>query len=357
MSSTLTVADKLHQRFHLLSEKAKGSNSSIDDELISAIISIHRDIELVLNINPDSVTDPEIIYRKIVTGLSIALFEPGDIQKIISKYVRGEMWGKWSEGERELFISENIKQQEEKVEEQIEKARDIDELDKALDQVTGHKTKDFEREIEERQLIKDILNSVSKVEILTGIVDNDPGSWRIYISGAVFEIAAGKMKTPKEFETMYLTNFGNFLPASLTAAPKGVIETPWRVFVKSLYNQAVKIAPEDSTAMIEIGVIIDILSGYKIAKNTDEWDKGSNLLLEHADYYLFASSKMTQLLQERNIKTDSGTIGKIMTRKGMKRPGNPAKRVKGRKVPVKAWWIKKEIFEGQDGTCPGDEDE
>lgn len=356
MPPSLNVTENLNQRFNLLPEKAEGSNSSIDEELINAIISTHPDIELVLNINPDSIMDPERIYRKIVAGLSGALFETGDIQKIISKYVRGNLWEKWNDGERELFISENVKRQEEREEERIESADGTDEMEKALDRATGRRSGDFEREQEERKQIKDILNSISKVEILTGIVDNDPGSWRIYIGGAVFEIPSGKMKTYKEFETMFLSNFGDFLPVSLTAAPKGVIETPWRVFVKTLFRGAVKIAPEDSTAMIEIGIISDILSGYRRTIDTVEWERGSNLLLEDGDYYLISGSKMAKILQDNSFKTDAGTIGKIMTRKGMKRPGNPAKRVKGRKIPVKSWWIKKEILDGEENVESGDDE-
>lgn len=116
MAHSVNVTERLQRRFNLLPEQAAGSNCSIDGELIDAIIGTNPDIELVLNINPDSVTNPERIYRKIVTGLSIALFEPEDIQKIISKYVRGNLWEKWNDGERELFICENIKQQEEREE-------------------------------------------------------------------------------------------------------------------------------------------------------------------------------------------------------------------------------------------------
>lgn len=120
MASSLSVTSRLRQRFNLFPEKAAGSNSSIDEEICASILE-HQDLELVLNINPDSITDPEQIYRKVVTGLSIALFENADIQKIITKYVKGLMWEKWSEGEREQFISENIKQLEEKEEKQIQK--------------------------------------------------------------------------------------------------------------------------------------------------------------------------------------------------------------------------------------------
>jgi hypothetical protein len=356
MPSALSVTEKLRLRFNSLPEKAEGSNCSIDEELCASIPE-HPDLELILNIDPDSMTDPERIYQKAVSGLSIALFENAEIEKIITTYLKGWMWEKWNERERILFINETLKQQEEKDVSRIENADCIDEMEKALDTATGHRSGDFEREREEREQIKGILSSISKVEILTGIVDNDPGSWRIHIDGAVFEIPSGKMKTHKEFETMFLSNFGDFLPAILTVVPKGVIETPWRVFVKTLYNRAVKIAPEDSTAMIEIGIILDILSEYKRTVDTTEWDRGSNLLLESGEYYLISGSKLAKLLQDKGLKTDAGTIGKIMTRKRMKRPGNPTKRVTGRKIPVKSWWIKKEILDGEEKIEPGDDEQ
>jgi hypothetical protein len=353
LASSLSVTERLINRFNLLPEKATGSNCSIDEELCVSI-PMHPDLELALNINPDNVVDPERVYRKVVSELSIAFFESIEIKKIISVYVGGSLWEKWNEGEREFFISENVKQ----LEETDERAADVDEMDKALDLVTRRRSGDFEREQEERRQVKAIINSISKVEILTGIVDNDPGSWRIYIDDAVFEIPSGKMKTHKEFETMFLSNFGDFLPASLTVVPKGVIETPWRVFVKMLYNRAVKIAPEDSTAMIEIGIILDILSGYQKKSDTIEWNNNRNgkMLLDTGDYYLISGSNMAKISQDKNFKTDAGTIGKIMTRRGMKRPGNPAKRVKGRKIPVKSWWIKKEVLDGEENADIGDDE-
>lgn len=352
MAHVNTAAGRLQQRFNLLPEPAVGSNSSIDDELIGAI-TMNPDIELVLNVDPDSVTDPTWIYRKVVSGLSIALFEAEDIRKIVSIYVRGKTWEQWSDSERAQFICGILQDKEEK---EADKARDIEELERALDSVTGRRSRDTEREREERKQINDILSSISKVEILTGIVDSDPGSWRIHIGNIVFEIHAGKIKTYNEFETMYLSNFGNYLPGILTAAPRGVLETPWRAFVTTLYKRAEKIAPEDSTAMIELGVILDILSGYRVTTDTTEWDRGSNLLLDHGDYYLLASSRMTQLLQDNNIKTDAGSLGKIMTRRGLKRAGNPAKRITGRKTPVKAWWIYKTVIDGDENTNQGDEE-
>ncbi|KKG49233.1 DNA primase family protein [Methanosarcina mazei] len=122
MSPSLTTADRLRQRFNLLPEQAEGSELSINEELINAVISgEYPDLEQDLNTNPDSTDDPEQLYIKIVSGLSIALFEPTDIQKIISAHVRGDLWEKWNDGERELFISEHA-----------EKARSTDEKKKLI---------------------------------------------------------------------------------------------------------------------------------------------------------------------------------------------------------------------------------
>lgn len=349
---SLSITEKLKQRFCSLSEKAIGSNSTIDEELVDAIISGENpDLEYVLSINPDSVIDPERIYKKIVIGLSLALFEPGDIIKIISKYVRGGMWEKWNHGERELFISEIIKPLEEEDEKntpgyKFGSIEELIELNAWMSPELKNNPQSVRQEIE---ACKRIIENIDKVEILEGITDNDSGAWRFHMIGSVFEIPTSKIKTYKEFETMYLANFGKFITEALKLPPV------WKEFVQIQYRRAEKIAPEDSTAMIEIGIILDFLSGYRKTEDTIEWEKASNLLLDHGEYYLIAGKNMARILQDNNFKTDAGTIGKIMTRKGMKRPGNPAKRIKGRKIPVKSWWIIKEVLDGEDE--PGEDEE
>ncbi len=86
--------------------------------------------------------------------------------------------------------------------------------------------------IQEKKQIQGIINSVSKVEIVKGVTNKDPGYWRIYIAGNLIEISAASMKKFNEFETMFFTKFGNYIPSILTASAskRGVKYTPWRVF-------------------------------------------------------------------------------------------------------------------------------
>ncbi len=147
----------------------------------------------------------------------------------------------------------------------------INELDKALDQVTGHKTEDFEKVSRERQQVKNILNSVSKVEIVKGVTNKDPGYWRIHMAGDLIEIPAANVIRCNEFETMYFTKFGNYLPSILTASKRGMKNTPWRIFLQTLRHRAVIVDPSESTEMIEIGIIIEELAtNYKSTENPDE---------------------------------------------------------------------------------------
>jgi len=356
MSSTLDFAARLRQRFNHLPEKTASGNSSIDEELYVNILN-KPGLELALSINPDNTADPERAYKHIISELSKALFEPSDIQKIITAYVKGNQWEKWSEGEKGLFIHENVEQFEAKEDEQIEKTESIDELDTALDQVTGHKTGDFEREIGERQQIKDILNSVSKVEIVTGITNKDPGYWRFYISSNVFEIPAASLVKHDEFEIMYFTKFGDYLPAMLTTTKRGVKETPWRAFVKALRIRAVMVDPMESTELIEIGIIIDeIASEYQPTTDPVEWIKGSHVMLEvKGEFYLITPKKMKELAEDLHIKTELGELSDIMSQRGMKRPNNPTKSIPGKKL--RAWWFKKDLIDAHKNSDTGDDDE
>jgi len=340
------MRDRLTKHFNLLPATAEESEFSIDGELIM-IIRLNPDVELVLNSNPDITSDPEKLYRKIVSVLSPTFLE-GDIQKIISTYCCGEMWEKWTENERELFISENIKQQE------VEKEQ-ITELDKALDQVTGYISEDFEKESRERQHIKDILDSVSKVEIVKGVTNKDPGYWRFHIAGDLIEIPAVNLKKFSEFETMYFTKFGQYLPSILTASKRGMKDTPWRIFLQTLRRRAVIIDPSESTEMIEIEIIIEELAtNYRSTENPAEWIKATRILLEVKEgYYLIQPKKMKELTEDLYIKTEVGKLSEIMSQLGMKRPASPNKSVNGSKP--RAWWFKKDLIDSYRNAKPNDD--
>jgi hypothetical protein len=340
------MRDRLIKRFNLLPEIAEESNFSIDGELI-ATIQFNRDIELFLNSNPNIASDPEKLYRKIVSALSVTFLE-GDIRKIISTYCCGDTWEKWTESERELFIRENIKQQE------VEKEQ-ITELDKSLDQVTGYKTENFEKEKGERQQIKNILDSISKVEIVKGVVNKDPGYWRIHIAGDLIEISAASIKKFNEFETMCFTKFGNYLPSILTASKRGVKDTPWRAFVQTLRRRAVILEPSESTEMIEIGIIIEgLATNFEITEDPAEWIKATRMLLEVKEgYYLIQPSKMKEWAEDLHIKTELGKLSDIMNQLGMKKPGSPNKSVNGSKP--RAWWFKKDVIDSYRNAMPGDD--
>jgi len=254
---------------------------------------------------------------------------------------------KKTENERESFISENIKQQG------VEKEQ-ITELDKALDQVTGYKTENFEKEKRERQQVKDILNLVSKVEIVKGITNKDPGYWWIHVAGDLIEIPAANLTKCSEFETMYFTKFGHYLPAILTASKRGMKDTPWRMFLQTLRRRAVLVDPSESTEMIEIGIIVEeFATNYRITEDSTEWIKGTSLLLEVKEgYYLITAKKIKELTENLHIKTELGKLSDIMSQLGMKKPGNPNKSVNGSKP--RAWWFKKEFIDSYKNTRPND---
>jgi len=337
---------RLTKRFNLLPEIAEESKFSIDDELI-ATIQFNPDAELFLNSDPNIASDPQKLYQKIVSALSVTFLE-GDIKKIISTYCCGNAWKQWTESERKLFTSENVKQQEMGKEQ-------ITELNKALDQVTGQKDWDFEKEKRERQRIQNILDSISKVEVVKGVTNKDPGYWRIYIAGDLIEIPAASMTKFNEFETMFFIKFGNYLPSILTASKRGVKDTPWRIFVQTLRRRAVIVDPAESTEMIEIGIIIEELAiNYKSTENTDDWMKATKMLFELKEgYYLIKPKKMKELAEDLRIKTELGKLSDIMSQLGMKKQGNPTKSVNGRKLRV--WWFKKDLIDSYRDARPSDD--
>jgi len=89
MSSTLTVSDKLRQRFNLLPEKAIESKSSLDEEFISMILG-DSEIEMLINTDPDTCTQPRLIFKTLV--IKLCIFESSDIEQILTKYSRGKFW-------------------------------------------------------------------------------------------------------------------------------------------------------------------------------------------------------------------------------------------------------------------------
>jgi hypothetical protein len=158
----------------------------------------------------------------------------------------------------------------------------------------------------EQQII-DLINS-SKIEIVTGVTNKDPGNWRIYIEDECFEISAVKMERSKDFDIMYFTKFGNHLPQILTSHKK-----IWSIFLQELRNRVEMIDPSESTEMIEIEIIItELATNYKITQNPEEWTKATGILFEVKDCYLITPKKMKELTETLNIKTDLGKLSDIM---------------------------------------------
>ena len=117
MLSSLSISERLQQRFNLLPEKVDEGISpnacSIDEELREAI-KCDPELEFSFNLDLETVLDPKKVYKKIVYRLSYAAFEDVDIKKIISTYIKGEMWEKWDDEEKDSFVSENVEQRDEK---------------------------------------------------------------------------------------------------------------------------------------------------------------------------------------------------------------------------------------------------
>jgi|SRR5665647_1279553 len=103
MSSALTVADKLRQRFNSLTAPATGSNCSIDDELINLIIG-DSEIEILINTDSDACIQPRLIFKKLI--IKLCILESSDIEQILTKYSSGKFWNSIDLKSKLVFIEQ-----------------------------------------------------------------------------------------------------------------------------------------------------------------------------------------------------------------------------------------------------------
>lgn len=130
MTEDMTSSEWLRKRFNKLPENSVDGKISVDDELISLIIS-NPDLDTHININPDQVVYPALVYKNLI--LCLGLLDATDIEKIITVYVGGTLWEQMDHTRRREVISKVLVDTEEKqtkTEEETKKEdSDFDESD------------------------------------------------------------------------------------------------------------------------------------------------------------------------------------------------------------------------------------
>ena len=97
MISSLTVTGRLKQYFHLIPE--------LDTELIGIVVQ-EPFLRVLIGTDINKVPDPENVYLEITSTLLKYDLKQEEIIETISVYFSGDMWEKWDDGEKELFINE-----------------------------------------------------------------------------------------------------------------------------------------------------------------------------------------------------------------------------------------------------------
>jgi hypothetical protein len=130
MSEDMTSAEWLRKRFNKLPEKSVDGNISVDEELISLILS-NPNLDTNININPDQSVYPHIVYKKIISDLVI--LDPIDIAKIITTYVGGLFWEQMDDTRQLEVISKIVNETDEKTQTKKDPDKDnepdLDEID------------------------------------------------------------------------------------------------------------------------------------------------------------------------------------------------------------------------------------
>jgi hypothetical protein len=184
-----------------------------------------------------------------------------------------------------------------------------------------------------------LYNTIEKVVIVRGILDDDPIIWEIHLNNAVLKIPAEKLESQAVFRAQYIRAF-NY------PAPK-VKGEEWDAIVELLAAEkaeVVKNAEESDTVYIAQQVFEEI---QKMPIDDDEINAAQGRCLLNRDgMYLITSAKIEEIVKTSGFNVIASKLSPAMAKLGLKTEGT--KRIRLNNKRVRAWELYPENFNETD---------
>ncbi|MGE5465487.1 MAG: hypothetical protein ACM3QR_00255 [Syntrophothermus sp.] len=219
-------------------------------------------------------------------------------------------------------------------------------------------TEDFKEEKEPDNGCIDMgvfLDSIKKIEKIRGITDGTEATWRFELEMCDRKetIAIGNNKLmmgPSEFNNLFKSRFGFFLPSTLGGRNKES-RLNWIKFQVYIEQNCIEVDPIESTEWSECDLILDVIAKLPVLTEGLKWadkTRAKKTLMkkeqETQTFYILKAGDVPTIVKEQGLLTKTTDIAKVMNRRGFKREKNPACRIDKRTVVNPAWWFTEEIL-------------
>ena len=181
-----------------------------------------------------------------------------------------------------------------------------------------------------------LYNTIEKVVIVRGILDEDPIVWEIHLNGAVLKIPAEKLETQAVFRAQYIRTF-NY------PAPKVKMDE-WDAIVELLASEKAEIAKdeEESNGIYIAKQIFEEIKKMPIDDDEDTAAIGKCLLKRDGLYYII-SKKIEEMITTNSYKITANRLSPVMHKLGMKTKGTEIPYINNKRV--RAWAFHPELIE------------
>lgn len=181
-----------------------------------------------------------------------------------------------------------------------------------------------------------LYNSVERVRIVRGVLEDDPITWELYIMGQALKIPAERLESQGVFRSQYIRAF-NY------PAPK-IKSDEWKVIISALAQEKVEIATEieESDSVYIARQMFEEIKKIPIDEDEDTASIGKCLLKRDGLYYLI-SKKIEEMITANGYKITANKLSPAMYQLGMKTKGTEKPYIN--KKRVRAWAFHPELID------------
>ncbi len=180
-----------------------------------------------------------------------------------------------------------------------------------------------------------LYNSIDKVVIKRGLLEDDPIDWELHIMGQALKIPAEKLEMPGYFRAQFIRAF-NY------PAPK-VKTDEWGAIVALLAMEKSEVITEveESDNVYFARVIFDLIKKIPITEDDEESALLGRCMFKRKDKCYLISEKIEELIKERGFKITANRLSPAMFQLGMKTKSTERIRLSGSRVRVWGFWTDK----------------
>jgi len=173
-----------------------------------------------------------------------------------------------------------------------------------------------------------LLKMIEKTRIVSGVLEDDPVTWELHVSGKVLKIPAEKMESQGVFRAQYIRVFNR-------PAPK-VKTDEWDLIVEIIAGDAEHVTEiEESDNVYIARQVFEEIKKLHVTEDDEESASTGRVLLKRDGVYYLIASKVEEIIETKKYRITPNRLSPAMYQLGMKTKGTARPYINNKQV--RAW--------------------